>query len=186
MTLNTRYYQFQCTAQFHKADMHLPKQLISLSDPSIFSFTETSQHVFSETATNGISFSFTLKNNEATGKNADVNAVTGSDFNFALTLFYSTNDVTSASAIHAAVTPTLASSAVLQAALPAQGTLSGSGTANMPLTSSCTTADFLCLQLNKGTGASYGTDKDVTQTSNTKCIDITARRSCKPGEYDRM
>jgi len=130
-------------------------------------------------------FDITVDNMAAVVLGNAILAVTGSYVNYEFVVQFSNADMkTGGDTLGLTAVPVVMTTDVKQG-LAAGSSVVFSGTVDLTLYStSCLAANYLCVSISSGTGASY-VDADVTATSNVVCTDISTIKTCVPGKYDQ-
>ena len=154
--------------------------MIYSADPEIFTFSETSGLTFKSGAATSIAFSFTTKNGATAGSGNDILTVSGSKYNYEYTIQLSDVDIATGTDTLNIADTTISSSVDRQQGLAATASFSSTGTASVTIPSAqCSSIRFLCLKLATPSTALY---TDAGPTNNEKCVDISTKISCSPGQ----
>ena len=125
-----------------------------------------------------------MTNHGASSPADDIYLVTSPNVNYDFTLHLSDADMSSdTDTLGIPSVSAMFSTSDVEQGLAGGGVFTVIGTANINVPASqCTQVVYLCVNLTEGTGANY-TDSDPSDTSNVACDDISARKTCFPGEH---
>ena len=155
----------------------------NIADPMVSSMTLTNGAFLQKDTTVTFVYDVDITNDEvsATHNGNDIAGVTSPDENFAFQFILTDTDPPTLSDYLASSPYTPTTSDDLSQSLAAQDSTTFTLSVDIDLPDAdCGTVTYLCVYLTVGTGASY-TDND--EANNILCTDVTAMKSCDPGEY---
>ena len=167
--------------------------LVRTCSPNPVPSALTTSTTFTGGQSSTLAFQVTVTNTASDTAGNDILAASGTDTNFKVMLVLSDVDMSSSvdslglTSVEATVTTSELQAAVTDGSGTATLGSGASGAATILLPeSSCESVSYLCAVLYAGTNPTYIDASAVANPSdlmpNTTCLDITAQKTCKPGE----